>query len=166
MLRYTHDTHIYVFVSELEPQVTKPKRMTRSMTHDQQTCKLSEMVDEVVPPFIIDESLLPALLDRAVSVGLQCSLAQLEKLYSLLAQQVYHHHNSYDRTLLLQVSAVNQSSLRRFLVSNFVGEIFAEMGAYHCQAVSSRINCDYIGVVWLSYCRRSAKCKQANAKTK
>ena len=80
------------------------KRKTRSMTSDQQLNKCWQIVEEPIPAFNIDETQLPLLLDAAVNVGRHCSLVELEKLYSLLAQRVYHHRASYDRSLLLQVS--------------------------------------------------------------
>ena len=74
------------------------------MTHDQQTLRCREMLEEPIPAFIIDRTRLPNLLDKAVNSCLHSSVAELEKLYSLLAQKIYHHRSAYDRTELLEVS--------------------------------------------------------------
>ena len=62
------------------------------------------MLEEPIPAFIIDKTRLPNLLDKAVNSCLHSSVAELEKLYSLLAQKIYHHRSAYDRTELLEVS--------------------------------------------------------------
>jgi len=63
------------------------------------------MVLEVsVPDLVIDRERLPLLLGKTTSLGEQCNLSDLERLYSLLAQRIYSHRLSYDRTRLLEVS--------------------------------------------------------------
>lgn len=94
--------HYYCcFYPEIEPNSTK--RKTRSMTQDPHSAKCMEIIEAPLPAFYIDTDKLPALLDKAVHVGCLCNLTELEKLYSLIAQKIYHHRTAYNRTVMIQV---------------------------------------------------------------
>lgn len=81
----------------------QPKRLTRSMTNDPHVIKCMEILEEPTPTFTINETKLPILLNRAVLLGKRCNISELEKIYSLLAQQIYKHRFSYDRAALVEV---------------------------------------------------------------
>lgn len=82
------------------------KRLTRSMRSDSHSKRCLEILEEPVPEFVVDEADLVGLLNKAVSVGVECSLTSLEKLYSLLAQCVYRHRAEYDRTAMVKVCSL------------------------------------------------------------
>uniref|UniRef100_A0A3B3HWD7 ATPase family AAA domain-containing protein 2 n=1 Tax=Oryzias latipes TaxID=8090 RepID=A0A3B3HWD7_ORYLA len=55
-----------------------------------------------LPPVVVDHQRLLALLDKVVKKSEGFSVEQLERLYSLLSQCVYHHRREYDKTRLLE----------------------------------------------------------------
>ncbi|XP_047429166.1 ATPase family AAA domain-containing protein 2B [Mugil cephalus] len=54
------------------------------------------------PPVVVDQQRLLALLDMVVRKSEGYSVEQLERLYSLLSQCIYHHRREYDKTQLLE----------------------------------------------------------------
>ena len=74
------------------------------MTQDPHLAKCMEIIEAPLPTFYMDTDRLPDLLEKAVHVGCLCNLSELEKLYSFIAQKIYHHRAAYDRTAMLQVS--------------------------------------------------------------
>lgn len=88
---------------ELEAVNKDTVRLTRSMASDRNILLCREILDEPEPAMTINYSMLPVLLDKAVEVSQSSTVAVLEKLYSLLAQKIYQHRSSYDRSTLLQV---------------------------------------------------------------
>ena len=75
------------------------------MTGDTNVLKCLEILEEPVPTFSVDSDSLSSLLDKAVSISEGFSVLELEKLYSSLAQKIYKHRMSYDRTEMLQVTS-------------------------------------------------------------
>ncbi|XP_045913868.1 ATPase family AAA domain-containing protein 2-like [Micropterus dolomieu] len=62
-----------------------------------------EILDEETPPLVVDHSKLRDLLSRAVATSEGAEVEPLEKLYALLAQCIYRHRHSYNKTELIQV---------------------------------------------------------------
>ncbi|XP_067093707.1 ATPase family AAA domain-containing protein 2-like isoform X2 [Osmerus mordax] len=103
-----------------EPETLKPaveeeastekgtRRMTRglkSQVLQQQMIdvdKALEILDQKIPPFVVDRDKLKELLLRVVSKTEGYEVYQLEKLYALLSQSIYRHRRDYDKTSLLQ----------------------------------------------------------------
>uniref|UniRef100_A0A8C8DNA8 ATPase family AAA domain-containing protein 2 n=1 Tax=Oryzias sinensis TaxID=183150 RepID=A0A8C8DNA8_9TELE len=63
-----------------------------------------------LPPVVVDHQRLLALLDKVVRKSEGFSVEQLERLYSLLSQCVYHHRREYDKTRLLEVRGTHHTS--------------------------------------------------------
>ncbi|XP_041811741.1 ATPase family AAA domain-containing protein 2-like isoform X2 [Chelmon rostratus] len=61
-----------------------------------------EILDEETPPLVVHRSKLRDLLSRAVAKTDGAEVESLEKLYALLAQCIYRHRNSYNKTELVQ----------------------------------------------------------------
>ncbi|XP_074542266.1 ATPase family AAA domain-containing protein 2-like isoform X2 [Halichoeres trimaculatus] len=61
-----------------------------------------ETLEVGTPPLVVDHSKLKELLSRAVSQTDGVEVEPLEKLYALLAQSIYRHRHSYNKSELLQ----------------------------------------------------------------
>ncbi|XP_055491348.1 ATPase family AAA domain-containing protein 2B isoform X4 [Leucoraja erinacea] len=59
-------------------------------------------VPEPIPPVIVDQARLKHILQLATKMSNNFMVDQLEKLYSLLSQCIYHHRKEYDKTHLLE----------------------------------------------------------------
>ncbi|XP_078255428.1 ATPase family AAA domain-containing protein 2B isoform X3 [Rhinoraja longicauda] len=59
-------------------------------------------VPEPIPPVIVDQARLKHILQLATKMSNNFMVDQLEKLYSLLSQCIYHHRKEYDKTRLLE----------------------------------------------------------------
>lgn len=111
--------NLYIPILEIEP--VSSKRKTRSMSQDPHVIACMDILEESLPSFFIDTDKLPALLDKAVHIGCMCTLTQLEKLYSLIAQRIYHHRGSYNRAEMLQVKIMDCVQHDGNMHSSFVG---------------------------------------------
>ncbi|XP_069742501.1 ATPase family AAA domain-containing protein 2B isoform X3 [Narcine bancroftii] len=70
---------------------------------DQKTIiHLEQDVPEPIPPVIVDHARLKHILQLATKMSNNFTVDQLEKLYSLLSQCIYHHRKEYDKTHLLE----------------------------------------------------------------
>lgn len=61
-----------------------------------------EILDEETPPLVVDHCKLRDLLSRAVATSEGAEVEPLEKLYAVLAQCIYRHRHSYNKTELIQ----------------------------------------------------------------
>ncbi|XP_044027436.1 ATPase family AAA domain-containing protein 2-like isoform X2 [Siniperca chuatsi] len=61
-----------------------------------------EILDEETPRLVVDHSKLRDLLSRAVAKSEGAEVEPLEKLYALLAQCIYRHRHSYNKTELIR----------------------------------------------------------------
>uniref|UniRef100_A0A3P9JWF6 ATPase family AAA domain-containing protein 2 n=1 Tax=Oryzias latipes TaxID=8090 RepID=A0A3P9JWF6_ORYLA len=68
-----------------------------------------------LPPVVVDHQRLLALLDKVVKKSEGFSVEQLERLYSLLSQCVYHHRREYDKTRLLEEMEEKTQHFHTFL---------------------------------------------------
>ncbi|XP_020369243.1 ATPase family AAA domain-containing protein 2 isoform X2 [Rhincodon typus] len=83
-------------------------RMTRSRharVEQQQRInaeKAMEVLSERVPPVIVDHERLKNLWKQVTQKTEGFTVNQLEKLYAVLSQCIYHHRKEFDKTLLVQ----------------------------------------------------------------
>uniref|UniRef100_UPI0037E9202F ATPase family AAA domain-containing protein 2-like n=1 Tax=Semicossyphus pulcher TaxID=241346 RepID=UPI0037E9202F len=78
-------------------------RASKAALEQMQMFSRSEAIlGEETPRLVIDHSKLRDLLSRAVSKTEGVEVEPLEKLYALLAQCIYRHRNSYNKTELIQ----------------------------------------------------------------
>lgn len=85
-----------------------PKRVTRSQTVTPQTgmSQARRALEELQRPtqqVEVDEERLHTLLDFTVSVTEGFNVENLERVYSVLSQNVYRHRHSYDKSQLVEV---------------------------------------------------------------
>ncbi|KAL0963385.1 hypothetical protein UPYG_G00305700 [Umbra pygmaea] len=84
------------------------RRMTRSLKNQvtqQQIInvdKAMEILDQKIPPLVVDHYKLKELLHRVVFKTEDYEVYQLEKLYALLCQSIYRHRKDYNKTALLK----------------------------------------------------------------
>ncbi|XP_059501931.1 ATPase family AAA domain-containing protein 2-like isoform X4 [Stegostoma tigrinum] len=64
--------------------------------------KAMEVLSECIPPVIVDHERLKNLWKLATQKTERFTVNQLEKLYAVLSQCIYHHRKEFDKTLLVQ----------------------------------------------------------------
>ncbi|XP_030627086.1 ATPase family AAA domain-containing protein 2B isoform X1 [Chanos chanos] len=86
----------------------KGKRCGRSQSEHQSEQDAAADIQEdppqmaPLPALVVDHQRLLALLDQVVLKTENCSVDQLERLYSLLRQCIYQHRRDYNKTQLIQ----------------------------------------------------------------
>ncbi|XP_071326843.1 ATPase family AAA domain-containing protein 2-like isoform X2 [Trachinotus anak] len=84
------------------------RRMTRALKNavlQQQMIdvdKALQILDQEIPPLVVDRDKLKELLDRVVSKTEGYEVYKLEKLYALLCQSIYRHRRDFNKTALIQ----------------------------------------------------------------
>lgn len=78
-------------------------RVTRSRLQTKQHERAIAILDEPVPPLIIDKSRLNKVLDNLVTVTANFKVEKLEKVYSSLSQCIFLHKKDFDKTALTMV---------------------------------------------------------------
>nr|XP_033792234.1 ATPase family AAA domain-containing protein 2B isoform X2 [Geotrypetes seraphini] len=61
-----------------------------------------EALTDLDPPLVVDHNRLKILLDTLVQKSSSLTVEQLERLYSLLSQCIYHHRKDYDKLQLIE----------------------------------------------------------------
>ncbi|XP_074539836.1 ATPase family AAA domain-containing protein 2 isoform X2 [Halichoeres trimaculatus] len=64
--------------------------------------KALQILDQEIPPLVVDRVKLKELLEKVVSKTEGYEVYQLEKLYALLCQCIYRHRRDYNKTVLTQ----------------------------------------------------------------
>ncbi|XP_040899672.1 ATPase family AAA domain-containing protein 2-like isoform X2 [Toxotes jaculatrix] len=84
------------------------RRMTRALKNavlQQQMIdvdKALQILDQEIPPLVVDRDRLKELLDRVVAKTDGYEVYKLEKLYALLCQSIYRHRRDFNKTALIQ----------------------------------------------------------------
>ena len=86
----------------LEPGCAFRVTRTRIQTKDQE--KALEVLEQPIPPLIVDKQRLQSLLEHIVSVTDNYTVGRLEKLHSVLSQCVFKHRKENNKTSLIEVS--------------------------------------------------------------
>ncbi|XP_069393227.1 ATPase family AAA domain-containing protein 2 isoform X3 [Paralichthys olivaceus] len=64
--------------------------------------KALQILDQEVPPLVVDRDKLKELLERVVTKTDSFEVYKLEKLYALLCQSIYRHRRDFNKTALIQ----------------------------------------------------------------
>ncbi|XP_059516415.1 ATPase family AAA domain-containing protein 2B isoform X4 [Myotis daubentonii] len=92
--------------AELDKEGASKVKKYRKLILEQAKATTLELVpeepSEPVPPLIVDHEKLKKLLDLLVDKSNNLTVDQLERLYSLLSQCIYHHRKDYDKSQLIE----------------------------------------------------------------
>ncbi|XP_023612226.1 ATPase family AAA domain-containing protein 2B isoform X9 [Myotis lucifugus] len=92
--------------AELDKEGASKVKKYRKLILEQAKATTLELVpeepSEPVPPLIVDHERLKKLLDLLVDKSNNLTVDQLERLYSLLSQCIYHHRKDYDKSQLIE----------------------------------------------------------------
>ncbi|XP_033120277.1 ATPase family AAA domain-containing protein 2-like [Anneissia japonica] len=75
-------------------------RMTRSRGASKTAQRALEILEEPLPPLVVDHKKLQELLELTVTLTTNFTVSRLERLHSALSQCIYLHRKDYDKTNL------------------------------------------------------------------